>query len=56
MHHKVHLDADNVNDATVSLSWDNLELLCRECHGKKHAKRVKRYKVDALGRVTTAPD
>lgn len=56
VHHKVHLDSENVNDATVSLSFDNLELLCRECHGKEHAKNGKRYKVDALGRVTTAPD
>ena len=55
VHHKVHLDAENVNDATVSLSFDNLELLCRECHGAEHRKRMKRFKVDALGRVTTAP-
>ena len=52
VHHKKHLDPDNVNDATVSLAWDNLELLCRECHGMEHRKIKKRYKVDALGRVT----
>lgn len=53
VHHKKYLDPQNVNDATVSLAWDNLELLCRECHGMEHRKIKKRYKVDALGRVTT---
>lgn len=51
VHHKQHLDESNVNDATISLSFDNLELLCRDCHGAEHRKHVKRYKVDALGRV-----
>lgn len=51
VHHKKHLDAINVNDATVSLSWDNLELLCRDCHAAKHRKNVKRWKVDKYGRV-----
>ena len=52
VHHRVHLNAQNINDPTVSLNWNNLELLCRQCHGDEHAKRVKRYRVDALGRVT----
>lgn len=52
VHHRKYLDPQNVNDATVSLSWDNLELLCRECHGMEHRKNKKRYKVDALGRVS----
>ena len=55
VHHKVHLDPQNVNDPEVTLNWENLQLLCRDCHGAEHRKREKRYKVDALGRVTTAP-
>ena len=51
VHHKVHLSAQNINDPKITLNWDNLELLCRDCHGKEHG-RTKRYKVDALGRVT----
>lgn len=51
VHHKVHLTPDSINDPTVALSWDNLELLCRTCHAKAHGA-AKRYKVDKMGRVT----
>lgn len=56
VHHKTYLTPDNVHDNNVTLNWANLELLCRECHGAEHDKKVRRYKVDELGRVTTAPD
>ena len=51
VHHKVKLSPDNINDPAVALSWDNLELLCRDCHAKAHGS-AKRYKVDEIGRVT----
>lgn len=51
VHHKVHLTPNNINDPSVSLNWDNLELLCRDCHGKEHDKVIRRYKVDELGRI-----
>ena len=51
VHHKVRLSPDNINDPAVTLSWDNLELLCRDCHAKAHGA-VKRYKVDEMGRVS----
>lgn len=51
VHHKVKLTPDNINDPAVALSWDNLELLCRDCHAKAHGS-VKRYNVDEMGRVT----
>lgn len=51
VHHKIHLNADNVNDPGIALSFDNLELLCRDCHGKQHQKVIRRYKIDELGRV-----
>lgn len=54
VHHKRKLTAANVNDPAVSLNWDNLELLCRECHEAEHSAR--RFKVDALGRVTPVRD
>ena len=50
VHHKVHLSIDNIHDPTVTLNWNNLELLCRECHAAEHS--AKRFTVDALGRVT----
>lgn len=51
VHHKVKLSPENINDPVVTLSWGNLELLCRDCHAKAHGS-VKRYKVDEMGRVT----
>ena len=51
VHHKVHLTPANVYDPDIALSWDNLILLCRDCHGNEHRKHEKRFKVDALGRV-----
>lgn len=49
VHHKIHLEDDKLSDPTISLSHDNLELLCRECHAAEHAK--KRYVIDANGFV-----
>lgn len=59
VHHKIHLTPENINDESISLSWDNLEALCRNCHAEEHAdeygkKKVgahKRFIVDEFGRV-----
>lgn len=50
VHHKIHLTAENVNDPSVSLNWDNLQLLCRDCHGQQH-KGQRRYSVDDDGKI-----
>ena len=52
VHHKIHLTPDTIKDPNVSLNWNNLQLLCRDCHAIVH-KPSRRYKVDAFGRVTT---
>ena len=49
VHHKTHLNDDNFSDPSVAMNWDNLQLLCRDCHAKMHTD--KRYKVDEMGRV-----
>ena len=36
VHHKEHLTPQNINNPRVTLSEDNLELLCRECHAVEH--------------------
>lgn len=36
VHHKTHLNAMNINDALITLSWDSLELLCLKCHNAEH--------------------
>ena len=51
VHHRIHLNPGNVSDPDVTLNFANLELLCRDCHGKEHGKNEKRFKVDELGRV-----
>lgn len=50
VHHKIHLTPKNINDPNITLNWDNLMLLCRDCHAEVHS-RTKRYTVDKEGRV-----
>jgi len=50
VHHKIHLTPDNIQDESISLNPENLELLCRDCHALAH-KPEKRFKVDKLGRI-----
>lgn len=51
VHHKIPLTPENITDPNITLSWDNLIGLCRECHRQKHTGKETRYKVDALGRM-----
>ena len=51
VHHKTHINPETISDPTITLNFDNLELLCRKCHGEEHGKIVKRYEVDEMGRV-----
>ena len=56
VHHKIPLNADNMNDQSIALSWDNLEAVCRLHHAEIHEgqnRKPRRYKVDMFGRVTT---
>lgn len=51
VHHIKFLTPENINDPNITLNYDNLVALCRECHRKRHGKQ-KRYKIDQWGRVT----
>lgn len=52
VHHKEHINPDNINDPRIILDWNNLQLVCRDCHAELHPKhRGRRYKLDELGRV-----
>lgn len=51
VHHKTELTPENITDENTALGWNNLQLVCRECHAKIHDRRQKRYRVDELGRV-----
>jgi len=37
VHHKTRLTAKNISNLSIALGEDNLELLCRDCHGIEHA-------------------
>ena len=50
VHHKIFMNQNNINDPNIALNWNNLELLCRDCHGGRH-KNKKRFKLDEVGRV-----
>ena len=53
LHHKIPLTPDNINDAYVTLNFDNLIYLCHEHHMIAHdAKHVPRFTIDAYGKVT----
>lgn len=36
VHHKIELDPININIPEIALNFDNLELLCRDCHAEVH--------------------
>lgn len=56
-HHKIYLTEKNITDPWISLSWDNLEALCQDCHNKEHHKAEgnKRYSFDAEGNLVILP-
>lgn len=51
VHHKIYITPDNISDPSITLDWNNLELVCRDCHAEIHTGVPRRYKVDELGRV-----
>ena len=49
VHHKIRLTPENLSDPEVALNWNNLELLCKDCHLKEH--RNVRWRADEMGHV-----
>lgn len=39
VHHIKHLTPDNINNPDITLSDDNLTLLCKECHHRRHTPK-----------------
>lgn len=37
VHHKKHITPFNINDPNITLSWDNLQALCLNCHNAVHS-------------------
>ena len=50
VHHKIKLTPDNIKQPEVSLSFDNLEALCTNCHQQEHKPTI-RWRCDESGHV-----
>lgn len=48
VHHKIYLTPENINDPYITLSWDNLELLCQSCHSKEHMRKYGPLREDVM--------
>lgn len=57
VHHKTYITPQNINDTHVTLSFDNLEALCFDCHNKEHFKQQaeQRYIFGSNGKVILLP-
>lgn len=53
VHHRIEIDPITIHNPEVALNWNNLELLCRECHAEAHDYRTKdrRYTIGADGKI-----
>lgn len=40
VHHKIYLSPKNINNPSVTLNHDNLELLCMDCHNDEHMAKL----------------
>jgi 5-methylcytosine-specific restriction endonuclease McrA len=51
VHHIIKLTINNVNDTSISLDQENLELLCRKCHNAEHNRFTKSQHFDEEGNL-----
>lgn len=52
VHHKTRLTPDNIHDTSITLNWDNLMLVCQDCHAKVHKTEAhERYFIDEFGNI-----
>ena len=57
VHHKKFLTPQNINDPMVALNWDNLQLLCLDCHNNVHnTKNKRKIFFDSSGQVVGVQD
>jgi 5-methylcytosine-specific restriction endonuclease McrA len=36
VHHKIKLTPQKIGDIATTLNWENLQLLCLDCHNREH--------------------
>ena len=58
VHHRQYITQDNINDPSVTLSWDNLQALCQDCHNEIHHARERgdRYSFGEDGAILPPSD
>ncbi|WP_370452232.1 HNH endonuclease [Cohnella sp. AR92] len=58
-HHKTYITPQNIHDSSVTLSWSNLEAVCRTCHQHEHYSNtevcVEGLTFDASGNFVRIP-
>ena len=58
VHHKRHINPENINDPAVTLDWANLEAVCLDCHNIEHmgsAATAAGLRFDAQGNLVHTP-
>ena len=48
VHHKIYLTPENINDPYITLSFENLELLCSSCHSIEHNEKYSPLREDVM--------
>ena len=57
VHHKEYITPYNINNPKITTDYDNLELLCLDCHNIEHRRgEHKRYKINKDGTVKIFDD
>ena len=47
VHHKTELTPDNINNPNITLGFDNLEAVCRQCHNEYHDNEGRWARINA---------
>ena len=58
VHHVINLTPENIEQPSITLNPDNLELLCRDCHAEIHKARARgrNYYIGENGAVIVIDD
>ncbi len=48
VHHIIYLTPENINNPDITLSFENLELLCASCHSKEHMSKYDVVRDDVM--------
>ena len=55
VHHVDPITPDNIRDPRVTLCFDNLRLVCQDCHAKAHHPSENRYEYGPNGEIIDLP-